>query len=80
MTLCVLLDMVGGRELKLLGHRGVFFPFSSHLLAGQLFLLSCKSSSLVLVPWASCSLLVSTDIPNTSLPVSRKKPQSFMVS
>lgn len=42
--------------------------------------LSCRSRSLVLVPWASCSLLVSTDISNTSFPVSRKKPQSWHVS
>lgn len=58
----------------------MLFPFSSSLLAGQPFLLNCKSGSLVLVPWASCSLLVSTDIPSTSLPVARKKPQSFTVS
>lgn len=53
----------------------MLFPFSSSLLAGELFCLSCKSGSLVLVPWASCSLLVSTDIPNTGLPGSRKTPE-----
>lgn len=47
---------------------------ASYLLAGEPFHLTCESSSLVLVksPWGSCSLLVSTDFPNTGLPVSRK--------
>lgn len=49
---------------------------ASYLLVEEPFHWSFESSSSVLVesPWGACHLLVSTDFPNTVLPVSRKPP------
>lgn len=54
--------------------KGKSMKGASYLIAGDPFRLSCKSNSLVLFksPRGSCSLLLSTDFPNTGLPVSRK--------
>ena len=56
--------------------KGKSIKAACYLFAGEPCHLSCKFSSVVLVkgPWDSCSLMGSTDFPNTGLLVSRKTP------